>query len=227
MSTSAILVFVKAPQPGLVKTRLIPLIGERRACELHRAMVMHSVNLATSCEIINCDVQVWCTPDTGDHLFAALQRDFAVTLHVQTGDDLGIRMYHAFQHALSEHDRAVVIGCDCPVLNQEIIEQAFTDLQNNDTVIAPAEDGGYVLLGLNKAVKDVFLGINWGAGDVTDHTLKNFQQLGLAWKELPTLWDVDRPGDLQRLVKVYSQFNLHTQLQTLLKGLETNRSMSL
>jgi rSAM/selenodomain-associated transferase 1 len=222
---SAILIFAKAPLAGLVKTRLIPFVGEQNAAKLHQAMVVQSVSVAARCQSQNCDLQLWCTPDTSHELFKNLQRDVALSLHEQTGDHLGVRMHRAFQQALSEHDQAIIIGTDCPTISHEILEQAFHTLKTNDAVIAPAEDGGYVLIGLKKAAKELFTGIPWGTGNVFNLTVNRFRSIGFTWKELPVQWDVDRPQDLQRLIAVYRELDLISQLRLAIAGLESDNDM--
>ena len=223
---SSILVFAKTPDPGLVKTRLIPFIGKQKAAELHSAMVVQSVSIAALSQNQHRDLQLWCAPNTSHPLFYRLQRDYALSLNQQLGDDLGIRMYQAFYQALMDHDQVVIIGTDCPSLTAELIEQAFHALTTNDAVIVPAEDGGYVLLGLKKASLELFTGITWGTDHVYTQTVERFQQLGLTWEELPWQWDVDRPVDLERLVRVYHHSNLHPDLWSVIAGLNITEKES-
>lgn len=216
---SAIMVFAKAPIAGLVKTRLIPTIGWQKATQLHCAMATHSVHVATACGIEHSHVQLWCTPDIHDKLFGDLKRDYAVSLHQQVGDDLGERMYHAFQNALVDHDRVIIVGSDCPVISKKLIEHALFSLENNEAVLVPAEDGGYVLLGLRKAVKELFDGIAWGTSGVFTQTLERLLQAGFTWEEFPAQWDVDRPDDLLRLCRVSRDYELHVKLRSVIASL--------
>ena len=217
------MVFAKAPIPGLVKTRLIPTIGRQKATQLYRAMVTHSVDMAAACTVEHSDVQLWCTPDIHNQLFSDLQRQYATSLHQQAGDDLGGRMYHAFQNALVDHEKVVILGCDCPVLSTELIERALSALENNQAVLAPAEDGGYVLLGLRKAVKGLFDGIAWGTSEVYAQTVERLLQAGFTWEELPVQWDVDRPHDLLRLCRVFGDYELHEKLRSVITSLSLDR----
>ena len=93
----------------------------------------------------------------------------------------------------------VLIGGDCPVLQAEHLLQTLDWLKGGcDAVIGPAEDGGYVLLGLNKSSPELFRGIAWGGDSVLDETRSRLQGLGWQWRELEPLWDLDRPADLDR-----------------------------
>jgi len=103
--------------------------------------------------------------------------------------------------AFAEHAGALLlIGTDCPALTVEHLTSAATALRNgNDAVFIPAEDGGYVLVGLRRPQPGLFEGIDWGTGKVMAQTRERLAALGLRWVEPATLWDVDRPADLCRL----------------------------
>jgi rSAM/selenodomain-associated transferase 1 len=218
---STILVFAKAPVPGMAKTRLIPQLGKEKAAEIHAAMVTHSVALAA--QLSNHHVQLWCAPNATHPLFLQLQKEYSVSLYIQQGKDLGQRMHYAFEQALKEFDAAIIIGTDCPTLSVTLLDQAFQVLRNNiDAIVAPADDGGYVLLGLKKADAGIFSDINWGTGEVYQQTIKRFQQLQLSWEPLATQWDVDRPEDVQRLANEISQFNWHPDLRQIIEKLQLN-----
>lgn len=196
---SALLVFAKAPEPGTVKTRLIPLLGKETAAKLYSALLVNCIAMATQWQ--NQGIQLWCFPDGTHPWFTRLQKNFPLTLHTQVGNDLGQRMHYAFQQALKDFDAAVIIGSDCPTINAALLDQAFQALYaGKDAVIAPAEDGGYVLMGLKKPVWTLFSDIHWGTGQVFEQTQQRLQQLQLSWQALDVQWDVDRPVDLERLI---------------------------
>ncbi len=218
---SAIIVFAKAPVPGKVKTRLIPKIGQKKAADLHAAMVMHIVALAT--RSANRQVQLWCAPDATHPLFVQLQENYPVTLHIQKGEDLGRRMQHAFEQTLKNFDAALVVGTDCPAITVALMDQAFQVLcEDKDAVIAPAEDGGYVLLGLKTVYSELFTDIAWGTDQVYSQTQQRLNRLHLAWQPLEKQWDVDRPGDLQRLVREISRIDWHPDLRKVVEDLQPN-----
>jgi glycosyltransferase A (GT-A) superfamily protein (DUF2064 family) len=114
-------------------------------------------------------------------------------------------MAHAMQQVIEEHSSAVLIGSDSPPLDKEYLIAAFQKLHSGaDAVIGPAEDGGYVLIGLNHFHSEIFHGIEWGSNKVYQQTKSKFILLNLDYAKLDTLWDVDRPEDLERL-KSYIQ----------------------
>jgi uncharacterized protein len=196
--TIPILVFAKAPVPGEVKTRLIPALGAAGAAELHERLVDRT--LATAAAAATGPVELCCTPDAAHPALAALARAHGATLAGQGSGDLGDRMYAAFRRALAGAPAAIVIGCDCPPLTLEHLRAAAAALgAGHDAVVAPAEDGGYVLIGLTHASASLFDGISWGGPTVMAETRERLAALGWRWQELETLWDVDRPQDLARL----------------------------
>jgi uncharacterized protein len=190
-------VFAKAPVPGEVKTRLVPLLGREGAARLHAELLRRALGVARDSGV--GPVQLWCAPDAGHAFFASCAREFGATLHVQQGADLGARMDAAFQAALGENAALVVIGADCPALTPQALRDAAAALVAGDVVVAPAEDGGYVLLGLARPVPSLFAGIEWGGPGVMAHTRERLSAAGARWRELETFWDIDRPEDYARL----------------------------
>ena len=190
-------VFAKAPVPGQVKTRLAPVLGADGAAALHAGLVRRA--LSTAIEARVGPVELWCAPDATHSFFRRCAERFGATLHVQEGDDLGARMAATFAHGLAAGDRVVLIGSDCPVLQPADLRDAASAVRAHDAAVAPAEDGGYVLVALARPVPELFAGIAWGTSAVMDQTRARLAELGIAWKELPTRWDVDRPEDFARL----------------------------
>ncbi len=190
-----LIVFAKAPDAGKAKTRLIPALGEAGAAALHARLVTHTLTTITSAAL--CPVQLWCAPNTTHPFFDSCKNNFPVTLHQQQGANLGERMAHAMNHNLQQNFNSVIIGTDCPALSTADVEQAFTNLQNgSDIVLAPASDGGYVLMGLTHFSPTLFSAINWGSGEVLATTRKKIAALQWPSTELATFQDIDRPEDL-------------------------------
>ena len=105
-------------------------------------------------------------------------------------------MHRAFARAPA----AILVGCDCPALTPDYLGAAAASLAaGNDAVLGPAEDGGYVLIALTRADRSLFERVDWGGADVLETTRERLRGLRWRWRELATLWDVDRPGDLLRL----------------------------
>jgi uncharacterized protein len=193
-----ILVFAKAPVVGSVKTRLEPALGARALTQLQERLIRHTLN--TALQLAQVHVELWCAPDTTHAFFQQCARDFNIRLRTQTGDDLGERMGHAIQDALAGDARGLLIGTDCPCLTPQYLAAACEALsQPCSIVFGPAEDGGYGMVGMARFVPEVFTAIDWGGTQVMQQTRERLAKLQVAWQELPELWDVDRPEDLQRL----------------------------
>lgn len=194
-----ILLFAKAPRPGVVKTRLIPKLGADGAAALHAALVRRALDIATTCAL--CPVELWCTPVQDDPFFIDCANIWPITLHVQQGGDLGARMRHAFTDALGRTRRVLLIGGDCPALTPELLATALDrlDEDHNDAVFTPAFDGGYVLIGLRRVDSALFDEIAWGSRQVMAQTRERMRQLGWRWIETASLNDIDEPEDLAEL----------------------------
>jgi len=192
------IIFAKVPAPGTVKTRLIPVLGAHGAAALHAKMVKQTLGAARAAS--RKRLQLHCAPDTNDPFFRFCEGHFGVTLERQAAGDLGMRMLFAFEKALSNHPRALLLGTDCPALTERHLRQADKALREGaDAVFVPCEDGGYALIGLRRVDARLFDAIDWGGEGVMAETRIRLQRLGWTWRELETLWDVDRPEDFARL----------------------------
>src|SRR5437867_8396651 len=193
-----VMVFAKAPTPGEAKTRLIPALGAAGAAALHRRLVMHCLRAARDSRLGSGEL--WCAPDAGDPFFRECERRFGASLHSQGEGDLGARMQGAFGATLARARRAILVGSDIPALSAQYLRDAERALVGgNDAVIGPAEDGGYVLIGLSCCEAELFREIPWGGPEVLPQTRRRIAALRWRLAELPGLWDVVWPGDLVRL----------------------------
>jgi uncharacterized protein len=188
----AIAILAKAPIAGLAKTRLIPALGREGAALLQARLIART--LATACAAATGPVSLWAAPEESH--FRELAQRFPVKLARQPGGDLGARMHAALDAACP----AIVIGTDCPALEANHLRGSADALREGaDAVIIPAEDGGYVLIGLRQPRPDLFADMPWGTGTVMAETRRRAAELGLAVREHAPLWDVDVPDDLERL----------------------------
>jgi rSAM/selenodomain-associated transferase 1 len=192
-----LIVFAKGPQPGHVKTRLVPRLGAEGAAALHARLVKHT--LATAKLAAFTHVELHGAP-ADDPFLRSCAAVHDVALVDQCAGDLGTRMHHAITNA-SGSGAVVLIGTDCVPLEPEHLTRAARSLwQGNDAVLVPVEDGGYALIGLARSDPRVFEGIAWGTSSVLHQTRRRLSELGWRWDELDTLWDVDTPADYERLV---------------------------
>ncbi len=189
--------FAKAPVTGKVKTRLGVDVGYLRAQRLYRDMLKQTLDMA--CSIENAEVELWCAPNVTHRFFRTCQERWALKLYKQTKGDLGKRMYAAIRDGLTRAESVVLIGGDCVSLTREHLLQARVALHvEKSAVLGPAEDGGYVLIGMNTVDRNVFKAVDWGTSTVLNTTRKRLRQSKLAWTELPVLWDLDDCRDLAR-----------------------------
>jgi len=194
-----VVVFARAPRPGAVKTRLIPLLGPEGSAALHARMIKHSLGVARKAHI--GPVELHCDPDCDDDFLRFCGGRYGANLKPQVEGDLGARMAAALRTILAMRARALLIGSDCPALSIRHLRSADAELRGGaEAVLCPAEDGGYVLVGLSRFSDRLFSDIDWGTQSVIEQTRTRLRELGWRWKELETLWDVDRPEDYARLV---------------------------
>ena len=192
------IVFARAPEPGRVKSRLVPLLGEQGAARLHARLVQRTLRTAVASGFDQ--VYLYCSPAMNSIFFRRIQRRFGVRLCAQGRGSLGERMYRSFKRVLRRHPGAVLIGSDCPALRPADLRAAARALRAGaDAVLAPAEDGGYPLIGLRRVSRRLFDGMAWGSPRVLAQTRGRLKALRWRWRELRTLWDVDRPADVVRL----------------------------
>ncbi len=195
---AAVAIFAKAPVAGLAKTRLIPLLGAAGAARAQRGFALQTMGTVRAAGTGNSTL--WCTPDTQHRFFRALSQRRGVNTMAQPVGDLGQRMAEAMERhfASTPQTPLLIVGTDCPVLTPAHLQQAADALQNADVVLIPAEDGGYVLIGLRKPVPEVFNGVAWSTPQVLFQTRERLRSAGSNWRELSTLWDVDEPADWLR-----------------------------
>lgn len=193
MTSRCLVIFAREPVPGQVKTRLIPLLGADGACDLYRRLLLGTLR----------DTDL---PGLERTLYVAGHAEelshYGLPLRRQRGDDLGERMARAFQemHAAG-HDRVLLVGSDCPVLDPEYLEEAFAVLESADFVLGPAEDGGYVLIGsAHPSVwrPNPLAGVPFGGPEALAATRGALAAHGRVCL-LTARWDVDTEKDYHRL----------------------------
>ena len=206
--TAAVTILAKAPVAGLAKTRLIPLLGAAGAARAQRRFTVNTLQVASQAALGPCTL--WCAPDVAHRFFRAVRRVTGIACINQPPGDIGARMLHAFQQHFAHqpsHQKnlpLLLVGTDCPMLAPGHLQQAARALKQHDVVLIPAEDGGYVLIGMRVLLPLIFDGIAWSTPQVMAQTRVQLRRAGVSWCELPTLWDVDEPADWQRLQRLES-----------------------
>ena len=191
MSKSALIIFVRTPEWGKVKTRLARTIGNDKALLIYTELLNHTHAITKD---LDCDKYIFYADSIreddlweNDHYRKMLQQD----------GHLGTRMHYAFESVFSMGcDHIVIIGSDCFEMRTHHITDAFASLNKEPVVIGPAWDGGYYLLGLNKMVPEIFENISWSTPDVIKQTFDILKRLHHSYILLPAMRDVDEEGDL-------------------------------
>jgi uncharacterized protein len=183
----AIVIMSKVPKPGKTKTRLMTQISGEECAMLHLAClkdICHTVK--------GLDVQGYV------YFTGASEVDLPpeILKRLQIGRDLGERLYHTALGVLAEHDRLIFLGADLPNLTGDLLQQAIDYLDEFDTVIGPATDGGYYLLGIKYAHASLFADIEWGGARVLDQTIKQIEESKLSYYLLESKNDIDTWEDL-------------------------------
>ncbi len=196
----AIIVFIKNPQLGKVKTRLAATVGNEQALTIYHTLMQHTRAITGS---LIAEKYLYYS-DFIDYSDIWENDDYQKLVQLE-GQDLGLKMASAFHDTLQKkHKKALIIGSDCLELTEELINQAYDQLSDNETVIGPAVDGGYYLIGFNfeliaqrseEVLNQVFLNKTWSHESVGQEALAVFERMNLTFFELPTLTDVDEEKD--------------------------------
>ncbi|HMV92835.1 MAG TPA: TIGR04282 family arsenosugar biosynthesis glycosyltransferase [Thauera aminoaromatica] len=206
MSTTRIVVIAKAPQPGRVKTRLIPALGAEGAAALAARMLactlvaaFEAAGAADTADPALGVVELCASPAPGDPAWQGVVVPAGLRWSAQGEGDLGARMAGAARRVLAGGERVLLIGTDCPALDAACLRTAAEALDEVEAVIVPSFDGGYVLLGLRRFDPSLFEGIAWSTSTVAAATRVRLDALAWSYQVLPALQDIDVPADLVHL----------------------------
>ena len=195
-SAEKLIIFLKAPRPGLVKTRLADVIGPQAACDAYRKLVELLLEQLRELPF----VELKHSPDNAASEIAPWVAA-GWSCRPQGAGDLGQRLIAAFDDAFAHGaERVVIIGSDCPYVTAEDIRAAWSTLSRSDVVLGPAGDGGYWLIGLRRPQPALFRDIPWSTEQVLRDTMTRIQSAGLSVHLLRTLEDVDTEADWRRFL---------------------------
>lgn len=182
-------IFARPPLPGTVKTRLIPDIGADKAARVYHYCLEYTLAVARQSGL---DYQLFLSAESDDPLFQG------EPYSLQRGDDLGIRMYHAFQELLRHgSDGALIIGTDCLDLTSMHLQSAAQALADHELVLLPAIDGGYALIGCTSIDPALFNKLQWSSDRVYRQTTANARKLNYRVRALESVRDIDTLQDLE------------------------------
>jgi len=194
MDKRIVLVFVKHPVAGQVKTRLAAGIGDEQALLVYQKLLQKTHDALIDGD---WDIQVWYGNGIPDD---DLWKRAGFIRQAQQGADLGARMHHAFTQAFDQgYTQAILIGSDLAEMDHHLLQQAFEAFQSHDAVIGPSDDGGYYLVGLQKALPDLFLGKMWSHPNVLQEAITSLDRAQRSYQLLPVCHDIDTEEDLKYL----------------------------
>jgi rSAM/selenodomain-associated transferase 1 len=200
MPKNLLLVFTRNPELGKVKTRLAKTVGNATALKIYIFLLERTRDIAVK---VAADKAVYYSVKIREN---DIWDASIFQKHQQIGEDLGIRMLHAFKNGFKAgYEKVLIIGSDLYDLTAETIENAFTALEKNEVVIGPAEDGGYYLLGMNSLEEKIFKNIDWGTQTVIKDTLEDLKDKKVFL--LGELNDID----------IFEDIEHHPAIQTFLK----------
>ena len=196
---NALAVLAKAPIPGLVKTRLVPPLTFEQAAELAKALLTDQ--LAHLSALKRAELYLAFSPETATKMMARLA-PAGFHLFLQQGDDLGARMGNCLEELRRRgHRNIVLIGGDLPPVPLASFERTFEFLasEQHRVALGPSRDGGYYLVGMNRATPEIFSGMTWSHDRVLVDTMQRLDGLSIECFLLPESFDIDGPGDLAAL----------------------------
>lgn len=188
----ALIIFIKNPELGKVKTRIAKTAGDEKALAIYKELMRHTQKVSLGVE-------------ANRHLLYSENINFqdnwsneTFQKYLQPNTDLGGRMNHAFKNAFEENEKVIIIGSDCASLTTEIVQEAFEALEENDFVVGPTYDGGYYLLGMKRYSPTVFEEIEWSTETVFEKTIGKINSLKSKYFLMPILSDIDYEEDWEK-----------------------------
>jgi len=201
-STEEVIIFTRYPEPGNVKTRLIPFLGQEEAARVHRLLTEQIVRQVLPLEQMRpVRMSLHYTGCTQEQMKGWLARP--AILEKQHGADVGRRMASALKKACARGaHRTVLIGSDCPSMNADLLAGALDRLLSHDVVLGPTYDGGYYLIGVRgtlrgDAIDSFFQDISWGTSRVYRQSVERINRVCVSLATIQTMHDIDRPEDLE------------------------------
>ena len=194
---TALMIFVKNPALGKVKTRLAKTIGDVNALKVYQHLLQNTMEITYQLDMDKFVFYNEYIPTRDEWPTSAYQKE------LQKGNHLGEKMKNAFQQGFDEgYHKVVVMMPDCPKMSDTLIEKSFKSLDSFDVVIGPTNDKGFYLIGMNKFIPDIFKNKTYETATQYDDTIEAIEKTGMKYFNLPTLTDIDMEDDLGKLKKI-------------------------
>lgn len=191
-TTEALIIFIRNPELGKVKTRLAQSLGDQKTLQVYEALLGHTRKIALALDVSRYLFYSHFIDAEDDWSNTAFKKQ------LQVEGDLGQKIHAGFEHAFRDHDKVLIIGSDCASLTAQIVQEGFDALDRNDFVLGPALDGGYYLLGMRQFTPSLFQAIPWSTAEVAQLTLGKMKAMGASFHLLPPLSDIDYAEDWEK-----------------------------
>ena len=197
---NAVICFTRVPKPGQTKTRLLPILKPEQCMELHWAFLK---DMADVYRQVDAHLFIAYLPDPD---WEALKAVFPAAGYLpQKGSDLGEKMYRAIREVLKlGYESVVLTGADLPMMTAQHLNSGLSALDDHDVAIGPTSDGGYYLIGMKCARREVFQVEGYGGSSVFEKTVAAAETAGLSVGSAMACDDVDTPEDLRKLIETIS-----------------------
>lgn len=193
----AIIIFIRKPELGKVKTRLAKAVGQEQALDIYKKLLYHTRIESLK---VDCDRLLFYEGEI-DHKDEWSADQFHK--YQQVNGDLGAKMEHAFTEALKKYEHVLIIGSDCPEITHKDIERGFFELEEHDVVMGPARDGGYYLLGMSALQLFLFDNMPWSTEQLLEESIMRVQDRGLLYALLKTKSDIDYKEDWEEFKHLF------------------------
>jgi rSAM/selenodomain-associated transferase 1 len=200
---TAIIIFTKLPVEGKVKTRLAKSMGNKFAVSFYKVCAEHTFKELGKLKETGSELFLFCPEENEiEQVMQWAGNNF--NYNFQQGNDLGLKMYNAFNTVFKRgYKKVIIIGTDAPDVSMKIMQSAISVLNDHSVVIGPANDGGYYLLGFKSKLIDLFSGIEWSTNSVFDNTIEKLNNAKVNYFVLDELIDIDTLEDLQNWLRHY------------------------
>ncbi len=205
MKKNSIIIFARYPEIGKVKTRLAKSLGENNALSFYKICAEHTFSECLKFSSNTTSINVFYSDKQDENkIIKWIGNEFL--LKEQYGKDLGEKMKNAFEDVFrSGSEKVIIIGTDLPEISYQIINEAFSFLDNFDSIIGPTNDGGYYLLGLKTQLDFLFDDIMWSTDEVFEKTLTRLKENNNSIKILKQMVDIDTEDDLSEWLNLNSK----------------------
>lgn len=194
---NALLIFVKNPALGKVKTRLAKTVGDYNALKIYQHLLEHTMEITYDIDMDRFIYYSEFIPTRDEWPSVFYQKE------LQKGEHLGEKMKNAFSQVFDEgYKKVVLIMPDCPKMTDTIIEKSFKVLDTHDCVIGPTNDDGFYLIGMKGYFPEIFEDKTYETATLYNDTVEHIEKAGKSYFKLPTLVDVDMEEDLGKLRKM-------------------------